>query len=182
VVETADALRQAQEFMSGMKGPPESEDERRRLTSTLHALDHASRLAETAGEEAELGSASTSPDELRAARLCATAMRSAAFVADEVATPAAIPSATVAGRRTQGSPDAGAASDAPVASIKEALSRLEHCAKALVELRHAHRTTTLSAVPEGTLTAGEAIARVDTMRRLEALAHHAWRAATHLVG
>jgi phosphate:Na+ symporter len=50
VAHAAEALRQAQEFMSRMDGPPVSEEEQRRLTSTLHALDHASRLAETARE------------------------------------------------------------------------------------------------------------------------------------
>jgi hypothetical protein len=34
-----------------MNGPLESKDDQRQLTSTLHALDHTSRLAETAGEE-----------------------------------------------------------------------------------------------------------------------------------
>ena len=66
LAEAADALRQAQEFMSGMNGPPESEDEQRRLTSTVHALDHASRLAETAGGKTELWSVGNGPDELRA--------------------------------------------------------------------------------------------------------------------
>jgi phosphate:Na+ symporter len=42
-------LRQGQEFISGMNGPLESKNDQWRLTSTLHALDHASRLAETAG-------------------------------------------------------------------------------------------------------------------------------------
>jgi phosphate:Na+ symporter len=32
------------------------------------------------------------------------------------------------------------------------------------------------------LTASDAIARVDAVRILEALAHHAWRSAAHLVG
>src|SRR5262245_19007375 len=41
VPEAADALRQAQVFMSDVSGPPESEDEQRRLTNTLHALEHA---------------------------------------------------------------------------------------------------------------------------------------------
>jgi phosphate:Na+ symporter len=31
------------------------------------------------------------------------------------------------------------------------------------------------------VSADEAIARVDTVRRLEALARHAWRSAAHLV-
>src|SRR5262245_61519619 len=180
VAEAADALRQAQEFMSGMSGPPESEDEQRRLTSTVHALDHASRLAETAGGETELWSVGNGPDELRAAQLCAEAMRSAALIADEVGTPPAVRAAIVVRGETRGSSDTGAC-DAAATSIEEVLPQLEHYAKALVELRRTHRTTTLGAVPEGTLTAGEAIARVDAMRRLEGLAHHAWRAATHLM-
>jgi len=175
VAEAADALRQAQEFMSGMNGPPESEDEQRRLTSTLHALDHASRLAETAGEEAVLGSVSNGPDELRAVQLCAEAMRSAALVADEVAAP--ITSST----GTQRSLEA-LACDGAATSTEEALSRLEHCAKELGELQRTYRSTTLSSGTDGTLTADQAIARVDSMRRLEGLARHAWRAATHLVG
>src|SRR5262245_5871436 len=39
VTEASDALRQAREFMSEASGPPESEEEQERLTSTLHALD-----------------------------------------------------------------------------------------------------------------------------------------------
>ena len=37
-------------------------------------------------------------------------------------------------------------------------------------------------VANGTLTADAAIVRVDTVRSLEALAHHAWRSSAHLVG
>ena len=55
-------------------------------------------------------------------------------------------------------------------------------ARALGELRLAHRSKTLSAVATGELTADEAIARVDAVTRLEALARHAWRSAAHLVG
>jgi hypothetical protein len=36
-------------------------------------------------------------------------------------------------------------------------------------------------VASGTLTAADAIVRVDAVRRLEALAHHAWRAVAHLL-
>ena len=66
--EIADALRQAREFMSSVNGPPESEDEQRRLTSTLHALDHASRLAEVAGETVEFDKGGHGPEEERAVR------------------------------------------------------------------------------------------------------------------
>src|SRR6201989_3416949 len=50
--EAAEALSQAQEFLSQVSGPPESPAEQRRLTITMHALDHASRLAEVAAETA----------------------------------------------------------------------------------------------------------------------------------
>src|SRR5262249_34943147 len=38
VQQAADALRQAQIFLSEVSGPPESENEQRRLMSTVHAL------------------------------------------------------------------------------------------------------------------------------------------------
>src|SRR5262249_57413637 len=38
VHEAADALRQSQVFLSEVAGPPDTDDEQRRLTSTLHAL------------------------------------------------------------------------------------------------------------------------------------------------
>jgi len=52
----------------------------------------------------------------------------------------------------------------------------------LSELRQAHRSATLSDVAKGTLTADQAIVRVDTVRNLETLTNHAWRSAAHLVG
>jgi phosphate:Na+ symporter len=55
ISEAANALRQAQVFLSDVPGPPDSDDEQRRLTNTLHALDHASRLAETASGAIDFG-------------------------------------------------------------------------------------------------------------------------------
>jgi phosphate:Na+ symporter len=75
VAEATDALRQAREFMSESSGPPESESEQERLTSTLFALDHASRLAEVAAEKGDLASSASGPEDVRAAELCAEAMR-----------------------------------------------------------------------------------------------------------
>jgi phosphate:Na+ symporter len=185
MAEASAALGQAQEFLSEASGPPEMEDEQQRLTSTLHALDHASRLAETVGEQAEFGAASRGAEDQRAAELCAEAMRSAATLAGEVAAPpASLDSATPAGSRRKLPGFLAAEKDLPAtgASISEALDRLQRCATTLSELRREHRSATLSSVASGTITADEAIARVDTVRRLEALAHHAWRAAAHLVG
>src|SRR5262245_39959104 len=84
VTEASDALRQALKFMSEVSGPPESEEEQERLTSTLHALDDASRLAEVAAERGELGPVAGGPDDARAAELCAEAMRNAVLIAGEV--------------------------------------------------------------------------------------------------
>jgi phosphate:Na+ symporter len=170
IKEAADALNKALEFMSDVSGPPETEAEHRRVTSTLHALDHASRLAETAGEEPDVGTAKVGPEDVRAAELCAEAMQGAASVVRQVAEESAL-SDHAAPIKLQG------ASDALVA-----LARLEQCARTLGELRRAHRGATLSAVATGELTAADAIIRVDAVRQLEALAQHAWRSAAHLVG
>jgi phosphate:Na+ symporter len=172
VAAATDALRQAEEFISGISGAPQSEDERQRLTNTLHALDHTSRLAEAASEKTKFETVNTGPEDACAAQLCVDAMQSAASVAAEVG---ALPAAP---RPSQ----IDNTHDVPASSIEEALVRLERSAKTLGELQGAYRSATLGAVAKGTLTANEAIIRVDNMRRLEALAHHVWRAATHLIG
>ncbi len=171
VTEIADALRKAQDFISQISGPPETEDEQRRRASTLHALDHATRLAEMADEQPDIAPAAKGGGEdARAAELCAEAMKSATAVVREVAEEGAL-SDHAAPIRFEDTPDA-----------LSALAKLEQCAKSLGDLRGAHRRATLSAAATGAITADEAILRVDRVRRLEALAHHAWRAAAHLVG
>jgi phosphate:Na+ symporter len=175
VSEAADALRRAQLFLSDMAGPPGTDDEQRRLTSTLHALDHASRLAEAASGRIDFATAGGGPEDARAGVLCADAMRSAAAVTGEVAAP---PPDTAAGYF---SPTAHAASAPPTTSIDAALARLERCVTELSELQRAHRSATLGAVADGKLTTDAAITRVETVRGLEALAYHAWRGTLHLV-
>jgi phosphate:Na+ symporter len=163
VEEPSDALRKAWEFMSEAAGPPESEQEQERLTSTLHSLDDASRLAEVASEKRELASDLGGPEYLRASELCAEATRHAISIADNVgALPDTVPRA------------------APVAA-EEALVQLEHCANALRELQDVHRKETFSSVAGGAMSADEAMTCVDTVRRLDAIAHHAWHCAAHLV-
>jgi phosphate:Na+ symporter len=163
VGEASDALRRALDFMSEASGPPESQAEQERLTSTLHALDDASRLAEVAGEKGEAGAPSGSREDLRAAELCAEAMRNASVIADEVG---ALPDG----------------SDRAAPAEAQALVQLQDCANTLRELKGSHREATLGSVAGGAMSADEAMARVDVVRRLEALAHHAWRSAAHLVG
>lgn len=176
VSEASDALRQAQVFLSDMAGPPETDDEQWRLTNTLHALVHASRLAEAASGRTDFGTVAGDPEDVRAVALCMDAMRSAASVAGEVAMP---PPDTTA---TYFSPTAHAASSPPTVSTDAALARLESSATELSDLRRAHRIATLGAVADGKLTTDAAITRVETVRGLEALAYHTWRATLHLVG
>jgi phosphate:Na+ symporter len=166
----AAALRETQEFISEVTGSPVSEDEHQRLTGTLHALDHASRLAEAAGEEPEFPNAQGGPVDIRAAELCAQAMRHASSAVNDIINESAL------------SENAAPIDLLETSNAKTALAKLEQCASALRELRSDHRSTTLSAVGAGELNAEQAIARVDNVRRLDALAYHAWRSVAHLVG
>jgi phosphate:Na+ symporter len=166
VTEAAEALRQAREFASETSGPPESEEEERRLTNTLHALDNASRLVEVASEKDGPGATPGGPEETRAAQLCAEAMRHAAAIAQDVG---ALPDDPEEPRAPGGN------------STQQALIELGSCATTLRELQPAHRKATLSSVAGGGVSADAAIARVDTVRRLDELAHHAWRSAAHLL-
>ena len=162
VTEAAEALEKALKFMSDVSGPPEDEDEQRRVTSTLHALDHATRLAETASGEAAFTTTKGGPEDVRAAELCAEAMQCAASVAAEVAAePADIDRARPieARRNATGSPEADATLAAPAALV-----RLEKAAKALGALRLAHRSATLGKVATRELTADEAIATLASLR------------------
>jgi phosphate:Na+ symporter len=170
--DAVDALRQAQIFLSDVAGPPDTDDEQRRLTSTIHALDHASRLAETAGG-IDFGTVRGGLDDERAGQLCADAMRIATSIADDVALLPGID------QSPRASP---AASGAKTLSTDEALLQLDRCVAELEELQRTHRSATLGAVANGMLTADAAIVHVDAVRSLEALARHAWRSAAHLVG
>ncbi len=169
VTAASDALRQAWQFMSEASGPPESEDEQARLTSTLHALEEASRLAEVAEEKSDFfRRVPSGSEDQRASELCAEAMRNAVAIADEVGA----------------LPDSHDHVDqvANGASIEQALVQLEQCAKTLRELQPTHRKNTFGSVASGAVSADQAMARNDMVRRLDALAHHAWRSAAHLVG
>ena len=168
--EAADALRKAREFLSEVSGAPESKDDQTRHASTLHALDHASQLAEIVGEEPEFATATGGADDIRASNLCTDAMQSAASVARLIAEESAL------------SDHAGPIESMDTPEVNAALARLEQCAKELGDLRRTHRAATLRAVGAGDLTADQALTRVETVRRLDAMARRGWRAAVHLAG
>jgi len=179
VQEAADALLQAQVFLSDVSGPPDTDDQQRRLTSTLHALDHASRLTEAAREGSNFGSVKNGPDDIRAGELCAEVMRTAAAIARGVATP---PHAAGSPQVVPAARGADAMAGPRAIPPDEAIAELERCTKQLGEMLRIHHGATLGAVANGTLTADAALLRVETLRSLEALSHHAWRSAVHLAG
>ncbi|KRR25859.1 sodium:proton antiporter [Bradyrhizobium lablabi] len=177
--DAADALGQAQLFLSDMTGPPDTDDEQRRLTSTLHALDHASRLTDLAKGGIHFASVRAGPEDIRAGELCAEAMRSAAAIARGVAVP---PRVAGSPQIVPGLRGADAMAGPRAIPPDEAIAELERCTTQLDEVLRTHRSASLGAVANGTLTADAALLRVDTVRSLEALSLHAWRSAAHLVG
>jgi phosphate:Na+ symporter len=157
-------LDEVRDFLSELKEPPETEDEQLRLTSILHALDHTARLVEIladgrfAGEPAE------------AATLCLQAMRAAHVVARSITAETAF------------SGQASAINWSVSVEMGAALAEIERAATGLDALQRDHRAATLAAVAPGRLTAADAFARIDTARRLDRIARHAWRSAAHLAG
>jgi len=162
-------LRQAGDFLS-KADPPPSDEGHAWHTSTMHALDHATRLAEAVAAMAKTGLTTDGPEELAAAALCARSVREAARVAADLARSAG-PGHTA---------DEELAKIPPSAPTADAAASLEGDAKALADLKAAHRRVTLEAVALGKLTATSAIARVDAVALMNRLAHHAWRAVAHI--
>jgi phosphate:Na+ symporter len=157
VAEASDALEKTRVFLSDVTDPPASEEEQRRLTNTLFALDYATRLAEVVSEDSQISLATDSPEDQRAAGLCAECARNALVAAKLVEAPSA-------------------------ESARPVILRLAHASIELADLRRSHRQTTLAAAGTGVLNPSEAIARVELIRRLDRIASYAWRAAAHLVG
>jgi phosphate:Na+ symporter len=133
IQEARDALSKAQVFMSDVEGPPDSEGEQRRLTNTLHALDHASRLADTAIGGLELEKSSAESDDARAAQLCADAMQRASSIAHKIA---ALPEAHPV-RIRDGLASATGTDVAPDSTAQESVAELERCATTLSDTPHA---------------------------------------------
>jgi phosphate:Na+ symporter len=163
-------LEEVRDFLSELKEPPESEGERHRMTSTLHALDHASRIVEVLAEGAPLGQPAGPPHGGRAAELCGRAMRAAQGVGGSITSESAL--------SAEAEPIGWSISPEVAADLAEA----EAAARELDDLQRDHRAATLASVAPGKRTAADALARIDAARRLDRIAHHAWRSAAHLLG
>ncbi|HTJ02361.1 MAG TPA: Na/Pi symporter [Methylovirgula sp.] len=166
----AATLDAARDFLSELHEPPETEAERLRMTSTLHALDHAARLVEVLAGGGLPPQQVGSPHDLRAAELCQQAMRGAQTIATSITLESAL--------SAQAAPIGWCVSPEVAAALGEA----EDAAKTLDALQLEHRAATLASVAPGKLTAADAFARIEAVRRLDRIAHHAWRSAAHLVG
>ncbi|NLS04130.1 Na/Pi cotransporter family protein [Rhizobium sp. P32RR-XVIII] len=164
------ALEEVRDFLSELKEPPETEAERFRMTSTLHALDHVSRLVEVVAESGLSGQPAGVPHDLRAAELCRQAMRAAQAVAGSITSEAAL------------GPQAASIGWNVSSEVEAALAEVEGASRKLDALQRDHHAVTLASVAAGKLTAAEAFTRIDGARRLDRITYHAWRSAAHLLG
>jgi phosphate:Na+ symporter len=166
----ATALEKVRDFMSELKEPPETEAERLRMTSTLHALDHASRLLEALADGGLPGQPAAASHAPRAAELCTQAMRAVQTVGGSITSESALSARAL--------PIGWSVSSEVAAALESA----ESAARKLDALQRDHRAATLASVAPGELTAADAFAQIETARRLDRIAHHAWRSAAHLLG
>jgi phosphate:Na+ symporter len=172
--QTSDALQATREFLSHLTDPLPSEEEQQWFISLLHALDHTIRMVDVTKENVNLRLGTGGADEQRALQLCLKAMRRASSVG------VGLVHASVPKREEH--PGHVNADALPVASLSAAVQCLKSYSIELTDVIGTHRRATLESVVAGALTTDDAIDQVDAVRFLGRLAHHAWRAATHLAG
>lgn len=171
IAQATATLEEVREFLSELKTPPETEAEQFRMTSTLHALDHAARLLEVLGEDGlPAPAAAGPPEDARAAELCRRALDGARAVGASITEESAL------------SGDAAPIGWSMSQEVGAALVEVEAAAQALDGMQREHRAAILASVAPGQLTATEAFAQIEAARRLDRIAHHAWRASAHLLG
>lgn len=140
------------------------------MTSTLHALDHVSRLVEALADDGLPGQPGRTPHDFRATELCTRAMSATQVVGGSITSESAL--------SAQAAPIGWSVSS----EVATALAAVEDAAGKLDSLQRDYRAATLSSVAPGKLTAAEALTRIDTARRLDGIVNHAWRSAAHLLG
>jgi phosphate:Na+ symporter len=166
----AAALDSVRDFLSELRAPPETEAEEFRMTSTLHALDHALRLVDVLEEGGLPGRPPGDANDRRAAELCTRALRAAQAICGSITSESAL--------SVHAAPIGWSVSS----DVAEELVTAEGAAAELGVLQRDHRAATLACVAPGSLTAADALARIDAVRRLDRIAHHVWRSAAHLLG
>lgn len=167
---TTATLAKTKAFLSALTAPPESEAERHRMTSLVHALDHAARLADVVVSGAIDGQAQGVLTDPRAIALYDETLRAARVVTGSISSESALGS--------QAAPIGWTVSE----EVAAALAAMENAATELTTMQRAYRATMLAAVAPGQLTATEAFARIEAFRRIDRIVHHVWRSAAYLVG
>ncbi|MBW9118308.1 Na/Pi cotransporter family protein [Rhizobium cauense] len=166
----ASTLEQVRDFLSELKEPPEAEGERLRMTNTLHALDHASRLVEILADDGLPKTSQSADRDTPLIELSVKAMRAAQEIGNSITSESAL-SVKAPPIGWNVSPE-----------IARALTEIHDAASELDALQRDYRAATLGSVAPGELTAADAFARIETARRLDNIVHHAWRSSAHLLG
>ena len=158
------ALRETRAFLASLGGPLGSATERTRFAGTLDALDHVERFLVNAREISPGVELSGSERAMTARDQCVGALELAAGVVAPVA------------RVGEPGPDAPHDPLVPWAALRR------H-AEDVHATDHRHRQETLAELAErGNGAAVEAaVGRIDAVRRMDRLAHHALRASERLV-
>ena len=167
---TAATLEKTQTFLSALTAPPESEAERHRMTSLVHALDHATRLADIVANGASDAQTDGAVSDPRAVALRDKTLHAAQVVSGSITAESAL--------GMQAAPIGWIVSN----EVAAALATMETAAKELAAMQATYRAATLAAVAPGQLTATEAFARIETFRRIDRIVHHVWRSSAYLVG
>jgi phosphate:Na+ symporter len=166
----ASTLEAVRNFLSEMEEPAATEAEQDRMTSTLHALDHTSRLVDVLADDGLLRQVTGAPDDHGAAALCRTAMHATQAIARSITSETAL-SGQAASIGWTVSPE-----------VAGALNEVEDASKQLGALQKNHRALTIASVAPGALNPVDAFAQIENVRRLDRIANHAWRSAAHLFG
>jgi phosphate:Na+ symporter len=163
-------LGKVEDFLSELEELPGTEIERLRMTSTLHSLDHTMRLAEVLAGDDLADPAAGAAHSPHAVALCQKAMSAAQKIGCSITEESAL------------SERAGPIGWSISTEVSAALAEAEGAVREFGALQRDHRAAALASVAPGQLTAAEALARIDAVRRLERTTYHAWRSAAHLLG
>ena len=162
------ALDETREFLSQMARPPEQPDAKGRLTNALHALDHSIRLVENIEESAHDTGVDGDEAALRVLERSRTALELASSMCCTIAEPA----------------DCAQAGSAPASrgALLSQLASLRQLSEGITEdARLVRRGALGSAIAAGApLAVDRVMARVDAVRHIDRIVHHAWRSLEHL--
>jgi len=163
------ALDETREFLSQMARPPEQAEAKGRLTNALHALDHSIRLVENIEESAHDTGVDGDEAALRVLEHSRTALELASSMCCMIAEPADCA-------------EAGSAPASRDALLVSQLATLRQLAEGITEdARLVRRGALGSAIAAGApLAVDRVMARVDAVRHIDRIVHHAWRSLEHL--